>query len=118
MPEPPTDLAVWVGGVVLTALGGLLVFFVTRLFSGKDKAEAERKDADSKKLDAVLEKIAHVEQRLEVIAERFSAQSGRVEELKARIDGVSSNHGPRIAKCEQDVVELRTRVDGLGRKPR
>lgn len=92
-------------------------------------AEQEKKDAEAAalkkrdereremdgKLDQLLKEVAGltVETRndRERAATTAAAIQAAVSEVKARIDGVSANHGPRLGAVEQELAGLRARVD-------
>ena len=79
------------------------------------EANAERGRDD--KLELVLVKLTALELELRTLVEKLSAQTGAVAEVKARVEGISSNHGSRLGTIEQTLVEHRTRIVGLEDRP-
>jgi hypothetical protein len=79
------------------------------------EANVERNRDD--KLELVLAKLTALELELRTLVEKLSAQTGAVAEVKARVEGISSNHGSRIGTIEQTLVEHRTRIVGLEDRP-
>ena len=66
-----------------------------------------------KRVDAVLAKLSALELDFRSLVEKLSTQTGAVAEVKARVEGMSANHGGRIGSVEQAIVELRTRIVAL-----
>lgn len=110
----PTDIAVAAlgsgGGVVL------LQQLISRLL--KKGADAEEKAAASMalKLDKVLEEVGLVKHELGLMAQSLSTTTGTVAEVKARIDGVSANHGGRLGELERKHENIETRLGALERR--
>ena len=69
-----------------------------------NRAEAAR-DA---KMDVVLDKVTRMESAFGIASAQATAQAAVVNEVKDRINGISDNHGARLAKLEAEQVELRT----------
>ena len=74
------------------------------------------------KLDQLLLEVAsltgEVRNDRERSATTAAAIQAAVSEVKARIDGVSANHGPRLGTVEQELAALRARVDLSTRRRR
>jgi hypothetical protein len=98
-------LAMGPGAVALWEFGKWLV--LGRL-SKAEKAVDDAEKAEKNKLDSVLAIVTKMEKELGVMTEKLLTQTGSISEVKARIDGISKNHGERLAVIEKDVVELRT----------
>jgi len=110
----PTDL-------IMTGLGSgggalLLQQILARML--KRGADAEEKAAESMavKLDKVLEEVGAVKHELGLMAQSLSTTTGTVAEVKARIDGVSANHGGRLGELERKHENLETRLAALERR--
>lgn len=134
----PSDVIVSAGGGA--ALMKAFDFFVRRYVSKADAreeaAEQERKAAEKEatekrderekemgqKLDQLLLEVAsltgEVRNDRERSATTAAAIQAAVSEVKARIDGVSANHGPRLGAVEQELAALRARVDLSTRRRR
>ena len=85
----------------------------------EERAELERDKAahvSTEKLDSVLSKLVTLEVDMATLLEKNSTQIGLIAELKARVEGISANHGSRLGTAEQTLVELRTRIIGLEEK--
>jgi hypothetical protein len=113
------------GGGGVLAVYKLAEWLVTSKLSKADKAEEKADEAREKashelaaKMGEVLAVVQKMEKELAVMARDISTQAGSVNEVKARIEGISSNYGPRLAALEQGIVELRTMLDSGSRKRR
>lgn len=87
----------------------------------EDKAEVDAtkaSDARTDLLGSVLEKVTALERDMSLLLEKHATSIGQVAEVKARIEGISTNHGGRLGTVEQTLVELRTRIVGLEGKRR
>jgi hypothetical protein len=127
----PSDLVVSAGGgaVLMKAFDFFVRRYVSKADAREEAAEKEKKDAelaDSKKrdereremdgkLDQLLKEVAGLTVETRNDRERAAATAAAIQaavsEVKARIDGVSANHGPRLGAVEQDLAGLRARVD-------
>lgn len=100
------------GGAGVVALGKwLLERFVGRSDEAEKKAEARQEH----KLDQVLVSVQNLERDLAIYREKQTAHEAVVAETRARIDGVSANHGPRVSALEERVTRLEER-NPRGRK--
>ena len=118
----PSELAASAGG---GALGMKLLDVAFKRFIAKADAQEEavtkRRDERERemdgKLDQLLKEVAGLTVETRNDRERASATAAAIQaavsEVKARIDGVSANHGPRLGELEQRMASLSTRVDGL-----
>lgn len=104
----PSAVAVW-------ELGKWLV--VGRLKKG-EKIEEQNATDDRTKLDTVLSVVTKMERELALLAQQLSTHSGTVNEVKARVDGMSLNYGTRLSQFEKDIVELRVRLIAIEDKPK
>lgn len=103
------------GGLV--GLGAVAKFIWDSVRSRKEQLEEKAEEARDKKLDALLagqeeqkKQLSVVELELRGLTERLSTQAGQVAEAKARIEGISANHGGRLGAVEQALVEIRTKL--------
>jgi hypothetical protein len=69
-------------------------------------------------LDQVLSVLTRLERDMALMTERQAAQAASTSEVKARIDGVSANHGPRIASLEERVTRLEVQADPVFKRTR
>lgn len=100
------------GGVGWKAVEFLFARFVSRA----DRERDDREKAVADKLDQVLSELHELKTGIAADRERAISQSAAVSEVKARIDGISANHGPRLGQLEQDMAATRERLDGLERR--
>lgn len=80
------------------------------------KAEASEANVEKgrdEKLELVLAKLTALELEMRTLVEKLSTQTGAVAEVKARVEGISNNHGSRLGTLEQTLVEMRTRIIAL-----
>jgi hypothetical protein len=111
----PSEIISYVGGGAggLAAIGVITKYIWDSVKGRKDqlesKAEADRDD----KMEQVLSKLNAMELDMRSLLEKHATQIGQVAEVKARIEGISTNHGGRLGTIEQTLVELRTRIVGL-----
>ncbi len=99
-------------GVAVWELGKwLIVGRLKRAEKTDEKLDAEKEQ----KLDALLQQgrelgvlVQRIDRDLALLTQSVSVHTGTVAEVKARVDGMSQNYGQRVAKLEQDLVELRT----------
>lgn len=89
------------------------------------RAAAEQRDALSRaeavrdaKMDVVLDKVTRMENAFGIASAQAQAQAAVVNEVKDRINGISRDHGPRLAKLEAENVELRTMLSERKRSRR
>ena len=110
------DISGIVGGGAGVAVLGKYIWDSVRRRKDQleDKAEADRDDL----LKQVLDKLGLLELDMRSLLEKHATSSGQVAEVKARIEGISNNHGGRLGTVEQSLVELRTRIVGLEDRPR
>jgi len=83
------------------------------------KAEANEVSVEKvrdEKLELVLSKLTALELEMRSLIEKLSTQTGAVAEVKARVEGISNNHGSRLGTLENAQVELRTRLIALEEK--
>lgn len=114
------------GGAVAMKLADLVVKrFVGKADTAEQDASRKRDEREREmdgKLDQLLKEVASltVETRndRERAASTAAAIQAAVSEVKARIDGVSSNHGPRLGAVEQELAGLRARIDVMATKGR
>lgn len=95
--------------------------FVSKADSVEEKREAERDERERsmvEKLERLLAEVAELKTEVRADRERASAVQAAVNEVKARIDGVSANHGPRIGALEQELAALKARVGDPLRRSR
>lgn len=110
-----SDIIGYVGGGLGGAAGvGVIAKYIwdtvrTRRDTLEAKAESER-DA---KMSAILEKLNVLELDMRSLLEKHATSLGQVAEVKARIEGISTNHGGRLGTLEQSFVEVRTRIVAL-----
>jgi chromosome segregation ATPase len=84
----------------------LIVRYVRRVDAHEDKEQA----TTTGKLDQVLSKVGILESDMRLLLEKLSTAAGQVAEVRARVEGLSANYGPRISNTETALVELRTRA--------
>jgi len=113
------------GGLVLA--GGGIVKALDMLWDKYVRKEHERERDQREltrdaKLDRVLQEIGElkVEARNDRtrLGEVSAAIQAAVSEVKARIDGVSANHGPRLGAVEQEIAGIKARLDEAPRRRR
>lgn len=105
-----SDIIPWAagpGGIALWELGKWVI--LGRLKKAEAVVEGVEK-GDRDKLDTVLALVQKMEKEIGIMTEKLSTHSGTVAEVKGRIDGMSANHGARLAQVEKDLVELRTEM--------
>ena len=113
----PSDI----GGMLGGSAGAVVLFkYLWDAMRGRREKLEERVESDrDTKLDAVLDKLSAVELDMRSLVEKLSTQTGAVAEVKARVEGISNNHGSRIGEMERAFTELRTRIVSLEtRRPR
>ncbi len=106
------ELAAAIGG------GGGAAFVGKYLWDRFVRREEKDEHQRDSKLDTVLSKLSALELDMRSLVEKSSMQTGAVAEVKARVEGISTNHGSRIGQLEQTIVELRTRIVALEDKRR
>ena len=99
-----------VGGAALWKFGEWLV--VSKLKKG-EVLEAKAESELERKVDLLLSKVTSIESESRVAAERAVAANAVVAEVKARIDGVSNNHGGRIGALELDLARQGERIAAI-----
>ena len=116
----PSEIAASVGG---GALAMKLVDVIVKRFVSKADAQeetaAKKRDERERemdgKLDQLLKEVAGLTVETRNDRERAAATAAAIQaavsEVKARIDGVSANHGPRLGAVEQELAGLRARID-------
>lgn len=95
--------------------------FVSKADSVEQKREEERDERERsmvEKLERLLAEVAELKTEVRADRERAAAVQAAVNEVKARIDGVSANHGPRIGALEQELAALKARVGDPLRRSR
>lgn len=102
-----TEIIAWVGG---SGTAGIFGKYLWDRFVRREQREEESRDV---KLDAVLAKLTALELEMRTLVEKLSTQTGAVAEVKARVEGISTNHGSRIGSLENASTELRTRIVAL-----
>lgn len=106
--EPPSDLATYVGGLVITAfIGG----GIARLFGRGDKAEAERKAAESEwraELRADMKRLLDGQVQL---AQTQGLQGKDVAQLTARCDQLDKRQEFQAEAHREAVRSLRSEFE-------
>ncbi len=139
MPSATRGLAVSDGSDLVGYIGGgggavaVLVKFIWDSVQKRNAAlekkvaldEEKSEDARDKKMDAMLAemrqivvKVGAMELDMRSLLEKHATQIGAIAEVKARVEGISTNHGARIGTIEQALVELRTRLVGIESPPK
>lgn len=112
-------------GLVATGGGSTLLakYLWDRFLRGEQRVEKRAEHLEEKqesaleqKVDLLLTKMTNMEANHRVSEERAIASAAVVAEVKARIDGVSSNHGGRIGSNELEIAKLGERVSALERR--
>lgn len=105
------------GAVILKGLDFVVSRFFGRVVKA-DEAEAKAVEGLGKKLDEVLAELHALKTELATDRERGAAVQAAVSKVEARIDGISSNHGPRLGQTEQELAAVKARLDALERTPK
>lgn len=120
-----TELLPWLSGPGAIALWKVGEWGVTRFVKKADTAEEKLEQQEATKLDKVLEKVTNIEVELSDLRHEAKAAAGRhaqiegaVAEVRARIDGVSNNHGPALDALKQTVARYDERIKALEGKRR
>lgn len=80
-------------------------------FVGKADAAAKKVEEQTEgKLDLVLKTVQRMEVDLASFKEKQANQEGSLAKVSERIEGVSNNHGPRLALVEERVTRLEERL--------
>lgn len=108
----PAEIVALVGG---SSTAGVIGKFLWDKYVRREERDEVQRDG---KLDAVLAKLSALELDFRSLVEKLSTQTGAVAEVKARVEGMSANHGGRLGSVEQAIVELRTRIVALEDKGR
>lgn len=98
---------------VAAAVWKLGEFLITGKLKKAEKKEEVSEAEEKGKLDKLLDLTTRMERDVALIRHDLASQAGAVAEVKSRIDGVSKNHGERLAELEGDVRELKTLVQQL-----
>jgi len=98
-------------------IGAVVTWAITRAFRRADKAEQE----DAEEVRATLKTLVdgqHAMQRsVDSLVQSVGNQGATVNEVKARVDGISANYGSRISGIERDIARLTERIEErTGRK--
>lgn len=104
----PIELLPWLSGPGAIAAWEVGKHFLFGRLKKADRLEEDAESEEAKKLDTVLTVLQRVERDLALLAQQQTQNAATVNEVKGRIDGISANHGTRIAELEKTVVELRT----------
>lgn len=106
------------GALAMKAVDFVVSRFVKKADTQLERAaaeQAERERAMNEKLDQLLREVAEIKVETRNDRERAAATAAAIQaavsEVKARIDGVSANHGPRLGAVEQELAALRARLD-------
>lgn len=108
----PTEI-VALGGGFSTA--GIVAKFLWDKYVRREEKDETARDV---KLDSVLSKLTTLELEFRTLSEKLSTQVGANSEMKARVEGISTNHGGRLGTLEQGFAELRSRIVALEDKTR
>lgn len=105
------------GGASVLGLYKVGEWLVKSRFDRAEKTEADAEAAKAKatedlgtKLEQVLAVVTKMDREFAVMARDLSTTTGSVGEVKARIDGLSANHGPRLAKLEEEMARIDERL--------
>jgi hypothetical protein len=123
----PSEIVASVGGgaVAMKLVDIIVKRFVTKADQNEEAAEKKRDEREREmdgKLDQLLTQVATLSTETRNDRERSAAMAAAIQaavsEVKARIDGVSANHGPRLGAVEQELAGLRARLDVMAVKGR
>jgi len=99
------------GLYVLKIIGDLVGKFAQRrFFDGPDVAE---KSAASK-LDKVASDIGEMKGDLKTLNMTLEGQKATVQEVRSRVEGISLDHGRRLAAAEAQIIRFDERMNLLG----
>jgi len=115
-PQPPQDLALWIGTLFLTAIGSTAA---TRFATRGDKADAERKAAEAEwkaeirgDLKRLLDGQSGLLSTTALQAKDISAVSARCEQIEKRQEAQAAAHRDAISSFRSE-VEARISTRGV-----
>ena len=94
------DIATGAGGAT-GVLGGLYLL-ITRLF--------KRDDEVAELLAKLVKDIGDMRSDMRLLTQGLDTHKGEVLEVKARVNGLSENHGKRLAKLEERTTRIMERL--------
>jgi hypothetical protein len=104
-----------VGGYTLG--GAALVKFAIDYFTSRakkaDELEEENRAEEVADIKRVLEAVTEIRSDMALFKQALATTNGAFVEMKERVDGISENYGGRIARLEQDLTSLSTKVETL-----
>lgn len=117
----PSDIAglIAAGGASGIGLWKLGEWFVTSKLKRGEALEERHESQLEQKVDLLLSKVTSIESENRVTAERQLTAAAVVAEVKGRIDGISENHGKRLATVELEHAKQGERlaaVEGVLRR--
>ncbi len=121
MADPLETASLLVGGgggavAVYKAMEWLVVSRLKRSEKAEEHVESEARAAlreQRDKLDEVLGVVQKMDRELATLTQSLQHHQNTVSEVKARIDGISSNYGVRIGALENGATETRTRMSSV-----
>lgn len=110
-----SDIIGYAGGGLGGAVGiGVIAKYIwDQVKSRRDTLERQVEQDRDAKMTAILEKLNVLELDMRSLLEKHATSLATVGEVKARIEGISTNHGGRLGTMEQSLVEVRTRLVAL-----
>lgn len=76
-----------------------------------DKREEKAEDSAAKKLDQVLEAVTELRGSFSLMRQTLETQQAAVEALRARVDGISGAHGPKLDALAERLTRVETQLE-------
>ena len=100
-------------------IGAVVTWAISRAFRRSDRAEQENADETRSTLRTLVEGQHAMQRSMDSLVQSVGTQGATVQEVKARVDGISSNYGGRISGIEKDLARLAERIEErTGKAPR
>jgi hypothetical protein len=108
--DPASITGYGLGGAALLKFG---FDYLTQRAKKADDLEAGNRAEEAADIKRVLEAVTEIKSDMALFKQSLDTQGGAFVEMKARVDGISENYGTRLAKLEQGITSLETKVETL-----
>lgn len=95
----------------LPYIGGFIKWAAERWVKRADKREEQAEESESKKLDQVLNTVTELKTAFALTNQTLLQQQAAVDALRARVDGISGAHGPKLDLLSSRLTRVETQLE-------